>query len=275
MAEDVIKEVVKKGSRNEADIRVVQRLLNANISKITPLSALKVDGGIGEKTINAILEFQKRVVGMSEPDGRVDPNGKTIAALRNINHASPSGKQPAPTFKQLTGVSIVFQHHNRIPKKTTGMISNFDSFYESDVSISGGLSGAFKGSVWPDDMLNHKRILDGVYPLHIGFHQGSGTTPTLSHLVVETRKTPRAALLVNCRNSIDATNSKKAKTTAIGVNIHNGWQNERGSEACLTIPPGEWAAFITLFLNAYPNLSDWTKVGDRTGINIGTVEIKA
>ena len=72
MAEDVIKEVVKKGSRNEADIRVVQRLLNANISKITPLSALKVDGGIGEKTINAILEFQKRVVGMSEPDGRVD-----------------------------------------------------------------------------------------------------------------------------------------------------------------------------------------------------------
>ena len=73
MAEDTIREVVKAGSRNEADIKVVQRLLNANLSKIPPLSSLVVDGKIGDKTINAILEFQKRVVGMSEPDGRVDP----------------------------------------------------------------------------------------------------------------------------------------------------------------------------------------------------------
>lgn len=275
MAEDAIREVVKRGSRNEADVKVVQRLINANLSKITPLSALNVDGKIGDKTINAIMEFQKRVVRMVEPNGCVDPNGSTMAQLRNVNQASPSGRQTAQSFNNLSEVSVVFQHHNRIPKSTKGMTSNFDGLYESDVLIGGGISGAFKGSVWPDDMTNHKRILDGVYPLHIGFHQGSGTTPALSHLVVETRKTPRAALLMNCRNSIEATNSKKQKLTASGVNIHNGWRTERGSEACLTIPPGEWSAFISLFLNAYPNLADWTKVGDRTGIKIGTVEVKA
>ena len=274
MAEDTIREVVKAGSRNEADIKVVQRLLNANLSKITPLSSLVVDGKIGEKTINSILEFQKRVVGMSEPDGRVDPSGRTIAALRNVSHAAPSAKPPSQSLSKPTDVSIVFRHYNRIPKSTKGMTSNFDSIYESDVSISGGLSGSFKGSVWPDDMVSHKRIADGVYPVHIGFHQGAGITPTLAHLVVETRKKPRAALLLTCRNPINATNSKKEKLTAAGVNIHNGWNTERGSEACLTIPPGEWSAFISLFLNAYPNLSDWTKVGDRTGIKIGTVEIK-
>ena len=274
MAEDAIREVVKRGSRNEADVKVVQRLLNANLFKITPLSALKVDGRIGDKTINAIMEFQKRVVKMVEPDGRVDPNGSTMAELRNVNQASPAGKQPAQSFNNLSAVSVVFQHHNRIPKKTI-KASNFNGFYESDVTISGGLSGNFHGSVWPDDAIELKRIDDGVYPLHIGFHQGKGTTPKLSHLVVETRKTPRAALLVNCRNAIPAINGKKEKLTASGVNIHNGWENERGSEACLTISKGEWSAFISLFLNAYPNLSDWTKVGDRTGIKIGTVEIKA
>ncbi len=272
MAEDKILAVVKKGSTNQADVKVVQRLLNANISRLTPLGPLTVDGKMGDKTLNAIMEFQKRVVGLREPDGRVDPDGKTINALRNLNASTSSGKLPAQSLGTLSEVSIVFKHYDRIPRKTHGMTSNFNEIYESEVTISGGITGSFKGSVWPDDMVAHKRIVDGVWPLHIGFHQGAN--PTLANLVVETRKVPRAALLVNCRNPIKATNSKKDDTTAKGVNIHNGWVNERGSEACLTIPAGQWSDFITLFLNAYPNFADWTKLGDRTGIKIGTVEVK-
>jgi hypothetical protein len=275
MAVDTIREAVHSGSRNDADIKVVQRLLNANMSKLTPLVPLTVDGRIGDETINAIHEFQKRVVGLLEPDGRVDPIGKTMHALRDVGHTTPPAPPKQQSSRSMTKVVITFSHHNRVPKSTKGMTSDFDSLYESDVSVSGGLSGSFKGSVWPDDMVSHKRILDGVYPVHIGFHQGRGTTPTPAHLVAETRKKPRAALLVNCRKAISATNSKKEKTTAAGVNIHNGWNSERGSEACLTISPGDWPAFIALFLNAFPSLDEWTRLGDRTGIQIGTVEVKA
>jgi peptidoglycan hydrolase-like protein with peptidoglycan-binding domain len=97
MAEDTIREAVKKDSKNEADVKVVQRLLNAHIARLTPLSPLKVDGKMGERTLNAILEFQKRVVGMREPDGRVDPSGKTMFTLRNVNTEVSSGKLPIRT----------------------------------------------------------------------------------------------------------------------------------------------------------------------------------
>jgi uncharacterized protein (TIGR02594 family) len=42
---------------------------------------LKVDGKIGPNTIRSIEEFQRRVVGMQEPDGVVDPRGQTLRAL--------------------------------------------------------------------------------------------------------------------------------------------------------------------------------------------------
>jgi len=273
MTDDTINQVVHSKSRNERDVKVVQRLLNANISKLTPLSPLKVDGKMGPNTANAIIEFQKRVVGMRQPDGRVDPGGRTLTALRNVPTVPSSGKKPAAASTNPHDVLIVFKHHNRIPKNTAGMTSTYGKVYEADVTVSGGVTGSFTGSIWPDSMIAHKRILDGTYPLHIGFHQGSN--PSIEHLVVETRKKPRAALLVNCRNPIPATNSENKSLTAKGVNVHNGWVNSRGSEACLTIAPGDWSSFITLFLNAYPNLSDWTKLGDRTGIKIGSIEVKA
>jgi uncharacterized protein (TIGR02594 family) len=40
-----------------------------------------VDGKIGPLTIRSIEEFQRRVVGMQEPDSVIDPHGKTLRAL--------------------------------------------------------------------------------------------------------------------------------------------------------------------------------------------------
>lgn len=42
---------------------------------------LAEDGLIGRSTINAIKDFQKKSVGINNPDGRVDPNGKTFRYL--------------------------------------------------------------------------------------------------------------------------------------------------------------------------------------------------
>jgi putative chitinase len=60
----------------------IQISINLNIHQLTPLKFLSEDGRIGTNTINAIKEFQSRVVKMNKPDGRVDPNGKTLKLLK-------------------------------------------------------------------------------------------------------------------------------------------------------------------------------------------------
>jgi len=82
--------VGQSGTNNRADVSAVQGLINQKIGMITPLARLAVDGRIGPKTIGAITEFQSRVVRMVRPDGRVDPNGKTLQALNQQSGPAPA-----------------------------------------------------------------------------------------------------------------------------------------------------------------------------------------
>jgi hypothetical protein len=81
--------VGKGGVNNNADVRAVQGLLNANIRAIAPLVALDEDGDCGTLTIGAIVAFQTFVVRMARPDGRVDPGGTTLRRLNG--ETAPSG----------------------------------------------------------------------------------------------------------------------------------------------------------------------------------------
>jgi peptidoglycan hydrolase-like protein with peptidoglycan-binding domain len=69
------------GQNRRQDVIQIQQLLNKNLHKLTPLRPLSVDGLAGPKTVGAIIEYQRRVVGLSRPDGRVDPHGKTLASF--------------------------------------------------------------------------------------------------------------------------------------------------------------------------------------------------
>ncbi len=90
------------------DVKVVQNLLNANLQKIPPTAALRVDGVVGPRTIGAIEQFQRKVVGLMQPDGRVDPNGKTIHAL-NASSSNPT-MPVAPSPPPPAGVEGVYSH---------------------------------------------------------------------------------------------------------------------------------------------------------------------
>ena len=66
-------------ANNSADVQIVQQLLRG---VQPPLSiAVPVTGSIDTATIQAIREFQRRF--MSNPDGRVDPDGRTLYHLNN------------------------------------------------------------------------------------------------------------------------------------------------------------------------------------------------
>lgn len=80
-----------KGKNLRGDIALVQMLLNRAIR--VPLKLLKVDSSMGPLTIHTIKRFQKDIVGFKNPDGRIDPNGKTWTCL------SRYADEPAVLFK--------------------------------------------------------------------------------------------------------------------------------------------------------------------------------
>lgn len=68
------------GTNLPADGIVIQVLLTLN--RPAPLPPIAPDGVVGPGTIAAIREFQRRVQHIAAPDGRVDPGGRTLMALR-------------------------------------------------------------------------------------------------------------------------------------------------------------------------------------------------
>lgn len=83
MAATKIKHSVgKNGTNIPDDVRTVRTLLN---KFLVPGSLggppLQMEGKVGKPTINAIKAFQAVYLGHNNPDGRVDPGGKTLTAL--------------------------------------------------------------------------------------------------------------------------------------------------------------------------------------------------
>jgi len=86
--------VGRDGSNTKQDVILVQQLLNqSRIAGIT--TPLKEDGLIGNITIARIEAFQKAIVSLASPDGRVDPDGKTFKMLL----MSRENAMPASSFE--------------------------------------------------------------------------------------------------------------------------------------------------------------------------------
>ena len=130
--------------------------------------------------------------------------------------------------------------------------------------------------IFPDDMNKCGRIRDGTYDLSLTFHHKNGT-PTAADLVVKTQGDLRPALTVNNCGAVPVVSNNPGKTTSFGINVHNGWSNtSTGSEGCLTIQPSDWTRFIRIFLDLYPDLSDWYEGnGSWRGRRIGTLNVRA
>lgn len=70
-------------SNGRDDVESVQQLLNlcSAAGRVQLTEPLKADGAFGQKTLDAIMAFQRSALGQGEPDGRVDANGATLLGL--------------------------------------------------------------------------------------------------------------------------------------------------------------------------------------------------
>ena len=86
MARSITASVGLGGVNRKDDSMSVQDLLNkVPPDQGGPAPLLAVDGLPWQKTIAAIKNFQRVQVGVNQPDGRVDPNGPTLAALNTFD----------------------------------------------------------------------------------------------------------------------------------------------------------------------------------------------
>jgi hypothetical protein len=103
---NILESVGKYGKNHPNDVWFIQFLLNlariklveANIN-FQKYNQIVENGNCGEDTIQAITIFQRDVIGWNDPDGRVDPGGRTLqilfiaaynpsdATLRRVNRA--------------------------------------------------------------------------------------------------------------------------------------------------------------------------------------------
>lgn len=89
----IVNSVGNGGANVASDVRVVQELLNRCISYLIPVRQLKVDGDCGPITIGVILEFQRRVMGLRSPRGRIHPGQSAIRKLNELA-ANPACHRP-------------------------------------------------------------------------------------------------------------------------------------------------------------------------------------
>jgi peptidoglycan hydrolase-like protein with peptidoglycan-binding domain len=68
------------GTNRKNDVFFIQQLLN-DYQVSGHKTLLEVDGVSGSRTIAQIKAFQKNILKMSHPDGRIDPEGKTLFYL--------------------------------------------------------------------------------------------------------------------------------------------------------------------------------------------------
>ena len=79
--------VGRNGRNAPVDVAFVQKLLGGFVRQHNG-PPMRDDGRMDEMTVAAITNFQRLVVGLPVPDGRIDPNGRTLRAL--IAHAAPA-----------------------------------------------------------------------------------------------------------------------------------------------------------------------------------------
>jgi len=75
----ILASVGRGGLNRSEDVRLVQELLNRHLHP--PQPPLVVNGVVDSRLLAALEAFQRRVVQMHRPEGRVDPGSQTFAAL--------------------------------------------------------------------------------------------------------------------------------------------------------------------------------------------------
>lgn len=113
--------VGRNGANKVQDVKAVQSLLNARIP--IPMAFVDVTGVCDDQTIALIEEIQRRYLNIANPDGRVDPHGRTLTFLNTgiatATPTPPSQQSPGRFPPELIAGAQASQKNTGIPASVT------------------------------------------------------------------------------------------------------------------------------------------------------------
>jgi hypothetical protein len=105
------------GLNSPQDVRAIKELLNYHATKLS-FPALDVfDGACDLKTIDAIKKYQRAVLGIRDPDGRVDPKGRTQRSLdhQEVGSNATAQAQEVQRNARLSGLDWFQRNESNYP----------------------------------------------------------------------------------------------------------------------------------------------------------------
>jgi murein DD-endopeptidase MepM/ murein hydrolase activator NlpD len=122
----ITQSVGEKGKNLKNDVLTIQKALNKVKPPLTT-KPLVEDGIYGKNTYNAISIFQKKVVLLNNPDGRIDPGGRTIKKLAQVGGMVtppqqllfPLSFKPAESYK--SGMRAFASNRSNSTRKHAGV----------------------------------------------------------------------------------------------------------------------------------------------------------
>ena len=109
------------GKNNPQDVKTIQVTLNKLLALIPPTRKLSEDSRLGtrpenSKTVEAIKLFQKKVVGMIRPDGKIDPNGKSHRKVNEkLTAITIAAVVPISATLKATLKKKLFEYEGNVP----------------------------------------------------------------------------------------------------------------------------------------------------------------
>lgn len=108
MATTIAKSVGKNGANVAADVKAVAALLN-RAAAAAGRPAVRTDGVMDAAFIAAVEVFQLGTMKLTAPDGRIDPGGRTLAALDGAAAPAPASAPAAtPAPAAASGPTITY-----------------------------------------------------------------------------------------------------------------------------------------------------------------------
>jgi len=142
---------VGKGGQNLLnDVILVQKLLNQHVATLG-LPTLVVDGDAGDNTVKTIRAYQKIVLGIAAPDGRIDVGGGTWRALAAGQAPTP----PAPpVIASLSGAA--WWHANQAKYPNSNKIADLVPPFRRNVERFTDVLAAADARISVGSTLRHK-----------------------------------------------------------------------------------------------------------------------
>jgi putative chitinase len=104
----------------QSDVRLIQALLNLNMSRVPGASFLTEDGGMGPRTQAALAAFQNTVATPGAASGEIEPGSVTLTALRSV----VDGQLSASVLRMLMPLSTDAQANTYFDPLVTAMTAN-------------------------------------------------------------------------------------------------------------------------------------------------------